>query len=261
MSTNNVGRPTNQQLIAEGRIPVSKRCKICQSGARDEITQMILNRAKYRDIIDKFGHLFKESLTPTNINSHKQHINVDAAVKEDRKTAIKAVVEYDDTTKALFEHRYDESFDKAAAADRMYKQRLANLLRLQHEVEELNAKEAEQDGILGDADLGLRRKLIQDLEVAYRGFNQDLLKHIQLDADLYVKQVSVQYIKQLQNAVLRFTQKFMDVLVKEVVDDLTRVRITEQLGDLLDAEIAPNLDPGKAITAEYEVVDNGGKSI
>lgn len=251
-----VGRPTNKQLLAEGKIPVSKQCKICQSGAKDEITQMILKRSSYRAIIEKFGHLFGTAgLSPTNINSHKQHVNVDAVVKSDRARAIAAVTEYTDITKQLFQHRYDEKFDKMAAADIMYRQRLENLLRLQHEIEQLNATEqASDDGKLTDADQGLRRKVIQDLEVAYRGFNQDLIKHIQLDADMYTKQLSVQYVKSMQESFLRFTQKFMDVLVKEITDDTTRERIAEQLGDLLDSEIAPNLDPAKAIDAEFEEV-------
>ncbi len=251
-----MGRPSNAELIASGKIPVSKVCKICQSGARDEITQMILNRATGRDIIDKFGHLFDTPLSPTNINSHKHHMDVNIAVKADREKAVAAVVEYNDTTKQLYQHKYDKAFDKAAAADVMYKQRLANLLFLQHEVEQLNAQETMQGGILSDADQGLRRKVIQDLEVAYRGFNQDLIKHIQLDADLYTKQLSVQYVNMIKNSVLRFTQKFMDVLVKEIPDDVTRVRVTEQLGDILDAELSPNLDPNKAIDVTDAVIED-----
>lgn len=252
-----MGRPSNADLIASGKIPVSKACKICQSGAKDEITQMILNRSTGRQIIEKFGHLFAESpLSPTNINSHKHHMDVNIAVKADREKAIAAVVEYSAETKQLFNHKYDKAFDKAAAADVMYKQRLANLLYLQHEVEQLNAQETMQGGKLSDADQGLRRKVIQDLEVAYRGFNQDLIKHIQLDSDLYTKQLSVQYIGMIKNSVLRFTQKFMDVLVKEIPDDVTRVRVTEQLGDILDTELRPNLDPNKVIDVEALEIEN-----
>ena len=257
--TSKVGRPSNKQLLAEGKIPISKACKVCQSGARDEITQMILSKTTYREVITKFGHLFDSEfpLSPTNLHSHKQHMNVEAAVKADRATIIKAVVEYDETTKDLFKHRYDEEFDKVAAADLMYKQRLSNLLGLQNEVEELNAKEKADDAkTLGDADQGLRRKLLLELEVAYRGFNQDLIKHIQLDADLYTKQVSVQYINQMKESFLRFTQKFMDVLVKEINDSVTRERITEQLGDLLDEEVSPNLDPAKAIATEFTEISD-----
>ena len=256
MPGSKVGRPTNEQLLAEGKIPVSKMCKICQSGAKDEITQMILNRSTGRQIMEKFGHLFSKGLTPTNIHSHKQHINVEVAVREDRKVMIKSVVEYNDTTKKLFQHRYDKHFDKMAAADVLYKQRLDNLLRLQHEVLQLNQLEEDNAGVLTDMDLGLRRKIIQDLEVAYRGFNQDLIKHIQLDSDLYTKQLSVQFVKRIELSILTFTQKFMDVIVKEINDDVIRERITEQLGDLLDAEIAPNLDPEKAIDTDVEIIES-----
>ena len=250
----NIGRPTNQQLIADGKIPVSKTCKICQSGARDEITQLIINRATGREIIDKFGHLFQEGLTPTNIHSHRQHINVDEAVKADRKKAVAANVEYNETTKALFQHKYDEKFDKAETADMLYKQRMANLFRLQHEIETLNAQEL-NESFLSESDKGLRRKLVTDLEVAYRGFNQDLLKHIQLDADLYVKQVSLQYINLVQNSFLRFTAKLMDVLVKEIPDPISRERLVEQVGDLLQEEVAPILDPNKAIDTDSEIIE------
>lgn len=249
------GRPRNEELLADGKIPVAKACKICNSGACDEITQMILNRATGRQIIEKFGHLFGDTgLTPTNIHSHKQHMNMDAAVKADRVKSIQANVVYSDTTKQLFQHKYNEDFDKMAAADTLYKQRLDNLFQLQREIEELNAKEKAQGTPLSDIDQGLRRKVIQDLEIAYRGFNQDLLKHIQLDADLYTKQVSLQYIELVKNSILRFTQKFMDVLVKEVADNATRIRVTEQLGDILDEQLAPALDPNKIVDAEFEEV-------
>jgi len=250
-----LGRPSNEKLLAEGKIPVSKTCKICNSGACDEITQMILDRATGRQIIEKFGHLFGDAgLTPTNIHSHKQHINVNAAVKADRAKAIQADTTYSETTKQLFQHRYDKDFDKMQAADTLYKQRLANLFQLQQEIEDLNNKEKVQGVPLSDIDQGLRRKVIQDLETAYKGFNQDLLRHIQLDADLYTKQVSLQYIELVKNSILRFTQKFMDVLVKEVADDATRIRVTEQLGDILDEQLAPTLDPNKIVDAEFEEV-------
>ena len=141
-----------------------------------------------------------------------------------------------------------------AAADVLYKQRLANLFQLQHEIEELNTNAKAAD-FISESDKGLRRKLVTDLEVAYRGFNQDLIKHIQLDSDLYTKQVSIQYIETVQNSFLMFTQKLMDVVVKEITDDLTRERLVEQLGDLLQSEIAPVLDPNKAIDAEIEIID------
>ena len=48
----------------------------------------------------------------------------------------------------------------------------------------------------------------------------------------------------------------MDVIVKEINDDVIRERITEQLGDLLDAEIAPNLDPEKAIDTDVEIIES-----
>lgn len=255
--SSSVGRPTNASLIADGIVPVSKRCKICQSGAKDEITQMMLNRATSRQIIEKFGHLFNPILTPTNIHSHKQHVNPEIAVQEDRRKAISIDVHYNEQTKALYKHRYDEAFDKEKASDALYKQRLENLLRLQHEVELLNEteKEALKEGkLLCDADQGLRRKVIQDLEVAYRGFNQDLLKHIQLDADLYTKQVSIQYMNMMKNTYLQFTQKLMDVLVKEIDDKLIRERLVEQVGDLLEGEVAPKLDPNKIAEADFEEI-------
>lgn len=251
-----MGRPSNAELIASGKIPVAKACKICQSGAKDEITQMILNRSTGRQIIEKFGHLFAEApLSPVNIHSHKQHMNVEVAVQADRAKITAGMVEYNETTKQLYQHRYDEHFDKVAASDVLYRQRLENLLRLQHEIEQLNHSEKVNGGLLSDADQGLRRKVIQDLELAYRGFNQDLIKHIQLDADLYTKQLSVKFVEDIKNSILRFTQKFMDVIVKEVPDNLTQRRITEQLGDLLDEELKPTLNPEKAVDADFEIED------
>lgn len=248
------GRPSNKQLIADGKLVVSTTCKICQSSVRDEITRAILNKEPSSSIIEKYGVYFTPKLTPTNIHSHKQHISPETAVKVDREKALLAVADYDPVTKELFKQKYTEKFDKMKAADELYKQRLQNLFYLQTEIQQYNELE-QREGPLEGADQAIRRKLITELEIAYRGFNQDLLKHIQLDADLYVKQVSIQYIESMRKAFLSFTQKFMDILVKEINDNVIRERVVEQLGDLLDTEVAPNLDPNKALEAEYEIVE------
>lgn len=257
MANKKVGRPSNRSLMRDGKMIKSKTCKICQSTACDDITQAILNKMPSSQIIANWGHLF-DSLTPTNIHSHKQHISPEAAVKAGRDTALATVPEneYNTVTKHLYKEKFDEEFDKMSAADTLYKQRLRNLFHLQSEIERYNKQEEMDGGILDDTDLAVRRKLIGDLEIAYRGFQQDLLKHIQLDADLYVKQVSVQYIESLKNAFLSFTSKFMDVMVKEISDSVSRERVKEQLGDLLDSEIAPLLEPGEAIDANFKVDDD-----
>lgn len=251
-----VGRPSNKSLIRDGKMIKSKTCKICRSTACNDITQAILKKMPSSQIISNWGHLFDPPLTPTNIHSHKQHISPEAAVKAGRDTALAAIPEndYNEVTKQLYKDKFDESFDKMDAADTLYKQRLQNLFHIQAEIERYNKQESMDGGILDDTDLAVRRKLISDLEIAYRGFQQDLVKHIQLDADLYVKQVSIQYIEHLKRAFFSFTTKFMDVMVKEINDDVTRERIKEQLGDLLDSEIAPVLDPNKAIDADFEEI-------
>lgn len=257
MSTDKkIGRPSNVSLMRDGRMIVSATCKVCKSTARNDITQAILKKMPSSQIIKNWGHLFDPSLTPTNIHSHKQHISPEAAVRAGRDTALATIPEddYNRITKELYKEKFDEDFDKMSAADTLYKQRLQNLFHLQSEIERYNKQEEIQDGLLDDTDLAVRRKLISDLEIAYRGFQQDLLKHIQLDADLYVKQISVQYIESLKKAFLSFTSKFMDVMVKEINDSTTRERVKEQLGDLLDAEISPLLEPTKAIDAEFEMV-------
>lgn len=256
-----VGRPSNKDLVAEGKMIVSATCKVCKSTARDDITQAILKKMPGSQIISNWGHLFEPPLTPTNIHSHKQHISPEAAVKAGRDTALATIPEdeYNVVTRQLYRENFDEEFDKMSAADTLYKQRLRNLFHLQSEIERYNKQEAMDGGLLDDTDLMIRRKLISDLEIAYRGFQQDLVKHIQLDADLYVKQVSIQYIESLKRAFLSFTSKFMDVMVKEITDDVTRERVKEQLGDLLDTEIAPILDPNKAVDAEFEEIPNNAK--
>lgn len=254
------GRPTNLSRIKDGKLIVSKSCKVCKSLVRDEITQCLLRGIAGSKIIAEYGHHFDPPLTPTNLHSHKQHINPEIAVKEDRKKAVATSMDYDPTTKELYRHKYDESFDKAKAADDLYRKRLDNLFYLQKEIETLNKTEREsENNELSVADANLRRKMIQDLEFAYKGFNQDLIKHIALDADLYVKQVNIQFIKMIQRAFIIFTRKFMDVLVKEIEDPVIRERLKEQLGDLLDTEVSPVLDPNKAIGAEYEVIEDDTK--
>jgi hypothetical protein len=262
MSTKKVGRPSNAELIKDGKMIVSSTCKICKSTARNDISQAILKKMPSSQIISNWGHLFDPPLTPTNIHSHKQHISPEAAIKAGRDTALATVPEneYNAVTKQLYKEKFDADFDKMSAADTLYRQRLRNLFHLQSEIERYNKQEEMNNGLLDDTDLAVRRKLISDLEIAYRGFHQDLLKHIQLDADLYVKQVSIQYIESLKKAFLSFTAKFMDVMVKEITDEVTRERVKEQLGDLLDAEITPILSPEKAITAEFEEIKDDVKS-
>ena len=256
MTDRKVGRPSNADLIKNGKMIRSKTCKVCGSTACNDITQAILKKMTSTEIIKNWGHLFEPPLTPTNIHSHKQHISPEAAVKAGRDTALATIPEgeYNVVTKQLYKEKFGKDFDKMNAADTLYKQRLGNLFHLQSEIERYNKQEEMNNGLLDDTDLAMRRKLISDLEIAYRGFQQDLVKHIQLDADLYVQQVSIQYIESLKKAFLSFTSKFMDVMVKEINDDVTRERVKEQLGDLLDAEIAPVLDPNKAIDANFEEV-------
>ena len=253
-----VGRPSNAELMKDGKMIRSKTCKVCGSTACDDISQAILKKMPSSQIIKNWGHLFNPPLTPTNIHSHKQHISPEAAVKAGRDTALATIPEgeYNKVTVQLYKEKFDKDFDKMSAADTLYRQRLRNLFHLQSEIERYNKQEEMDGGILDDTDTAVRRKLISDLEIAYRGFQQDLVKHIQLDADLYVKQVSIQYIESLKRAFLSFTAKFMDVMVKEITDNITRERVKEQLGDLLDAEISPLLEPTKVIEAEFEIEDD-----
>lgn len=257
MDKKTAGRPSNEKLIAQGKFIVSKACKICQSDVRDEITQDILNKVPSSQIIESYNSYFIDNpLTPTNIHSHKQHVSPETAVQQDRKRAIALSSDYSPETKELYAQKYHEQFDKLKASDNLYKQRLNNLFHLQAEIETLNQLEEENGGVLTESNVILRRSLIVQLEDAYRGFNQDLLKHIALDADLYTKQISVQFIKAIQGAYTVFIEKFMDVVVKEIPDALVRERVQEQLGDLLDTEVAPVLDPKNALPAVYAEVED-----
>jgi uncharacterized FlaG/YvyC family protein len=134
----------------------------------------------------------------------------------------------------------------------LYSQRLENLLHIQREIDSYNQQE--QLAPLSAHDIASRRTLIQDLEVAYRGFNQDLLKHIQLEADIFTKQISLQYVAEIKSTFLEFTKKFIDIIVREIPDQQLRTRIVENLTDLLDTIVAPKLDPRAAINADYEEI-------
>lgn len=251
------GRPSNETKLETGGMIVSKTCKICQSQVRDEITQAILQKQSSTVIIEKYNSFFDGTLTATNIHSHKKHVSPDAAVKADREKALAQVTEYTPATKALYQHQYDKAFDKQKAADEMYKQRLANLFRLQHEIEQLNATEVERP--LSTMETGTRRDLIRDLEISYRGFQQDLIKHIQVDADILTSQLSLKFVESVYAAYLAFTQKFIDVMIKEIDDKLIRERVKEQLIELLDSVVKPHLDPEKTLDAKYEIIPNETK--
>jgi hypothetical protein len=155
------GRPSNKNLISNGVFVVSRTCKICQSPVMNEITQCILRGISSSKIIAEYGHHFDPVLTPTNIHSHKQHVNPEIAVVEDRKRALTTTKDFNPTTKALYAHKYDEEFNKAKASDDLYRQRLDNLFHLQKEIEILNQLE-EQNGSLTESETSKRYKIIQD---------------------------------------------------------------------------------------------------
>ncbi|KKK56526.1 hypothetical protein LCGC14_3063650, partial [marine sediment metagenome] len=90
MAAKKVGRPSNAELMKDGKMIVSKTCKICGSTARDDITQAIFQKIPSSTIIQNWGHLF-DTLTPTNIHSHKRHISPEAAIKAGRDNALATV--------------------------------------------------------------------------------------------------------------------------------------------------------------------------
>ena len=74
-----------------------------------------------------------------------------------------------------------------------------------------------------------RKELIIDLDLAYRGFTQDLLKHIQVDSAVLAQHANIRLVNDVRNAITQFIHSFMDVVVKEITDPITGLKMKKKI--------------------------------
>lgn len=231
-------------------------CKICQSPYANEITKALLEGVSGEEIRREFNQLdyFKDKpLNPTNIHSHKKHMNPEALAETDYKVIVQREMTHDPELAALFQQKYDEKFDRLKALDELYKQRLLNLGVLQYELEQL--KSIPSDQVTG-ADKARIQELTLSLDSALDSVGNVILKHIRTDQGPAPKNINIMYINHVKGGVEKFIEAFMDVLVTEVSDPVTQMRVKEKLIEKLDETMAPVLDVKKLTEAEYEVVED-----
>jgi len=236
-----------------GLLRVSKRCKICQNlPYLNEITTVLLEgQMTYREIIEKWGDKFTPPLTPTNINSHKNHCNPKKAAEIDAKKRELSLVDLDPAVVELYKQKYDETLNKIKTVSLLYEARVKNLWELlayKKSIENINASERSV------AD----RKTLKDLTISIdeimRGLTKDLLTHVKIEQGPGTVNVNIAMVQNFKEGVTKFIEDFVEVLIEEIDDPLIQNRIKERFVEKLDERILPLLDPKKAIIVDAKIV-------
>lgn len=248
------GRPANEDLKALGLLRTSPKCKICQSPHKNEITQLILEGVSGEEIRRRFNkteHFQKNPLNAVNIHSHKKHCDPEALAKVDHQNKLRKKARYDPVVNDLYQHQYNTTLDKLKTVEQMYRQRLLNLGEIQLELEGFKSIPIEERATMDNAKI---RELTGDVNEILHGLTQDMLKHQKIEEGS-PKQINVVFINNFKSGVEKFIDAFVNVLVTELDDSVTRERIKEKFITELDNTVSPLLDE-KAIEAEYTIVHN-----
>jgi len=236
-----------------GLLRVSKVCKICKSQYRNEITAALLSGMTYREIIEKWGDKFTK-LNPVNINSHRKHCDPRMVAKIDANKRELSLVDFSPAVMKLYQQKYDETLNKVRTVNLLYDARLRNLWEL------LSAKKHIEEIKVADR-TGFDKKQLQDLTTAIdeimKGLTKDLLNHIKIETQGPSQiNVNVAFVQNFKDSMEKFIEDFVDVLVQEIEDPLTRDRVRERFVEKLDERISPMLDPKKAIIVDAKIVDS-----
>lgn len=248
------GRPSNDDLKSRGILRTSSKCKICQSPHKDEITRLMLegslNGEQIRKRFNEMEHFKTKPLNPTNINSHKKHCDPTALAKVDHQNKLRKRAKFDPVTEQLYQHKYDKAFDKLNAVDAMYKQRLLNLGEVQLELESLKETPMENRTPIEDAKI---RELTLQVDDILHSVTADMLRHTKVEEGSG-KQINIIFINNVRLGVEKFIKAFVDVMVDEIDDSVTRERLKEKFIEQLDQNVSPTLDD-KIIEAEFEIIN------
>lgn len=236
-----------------GLLRISKKCKICQSLYRDEITAALLNGMIYREIIETWGGDKIEKLSPVNINSHRKHCDPKAVAKIDANKRELSLADLPPSVVQLYQQKYDEALNKFKTVNLLYDARLRNLWEL------LSMKKHIENTKVGDradADKRQLKDLTTSIDEIMKGLTKDLLNHIKIETQgSGVVHVNVAMVQNFKTGITEFIEDFMDVLVEEIDDPLTREKIKERFVEKLDTRISPLLDPSKMVTVDAKIID------
>ena len=236
-----------------GLLRVSKKCKICLSPYRSEITVDLLSGMTYHNIIAKWQEKFPKKLNQVNINSHRKHCDPRAVAKIDANKRELSLVDFSPAVMELYQQKYNETLNKVKTVNLLYDARLRNLWEL------LSAKKHIEEIKVADR-TGFDKKQLQDLTTAIdeimKGLTKDLLTHIKIEQGPGTVNVNVLMVQNFRDGIEKFIEDFVDVLVQEIEDPLTRDRVRERFVEKLDERISPLLDPRKAIIVDAKIIDN-----
>lgn len=235
-----------------GLLRISKKCKICQSPHREEITKALLNGMTYREIIKTWGDKFTSTLNPVNINSHRKHCDPKAVAKIDANKRELSLTDFSPAVVQLFQQKYDEALNKFKTVNLLYDARLRNLwelLSMKKHIEEVKIVDRT------DAEKRQLKDLTTAIDEIMKGLTKDLLNHIKIEQGPGVVQVNVAMVTNFKKGIEEFIDDFMDVLVEEIDDPLTREKIKERFVEKLDTRISPLLDPSKMVTVDAKIID------
>lgn len=247
------GSGNRPQEKIPGLLRISKKCKICQSSCRDEITMALLNGMKYREIIEKWGDKI-ENFGQVNINSHRKHCDPKAVAKIDVNRRELSLVDLDPAVVQLYQQKYDEALNKFKTVSLLYDARLKNLWELLAAKKNLESKPAaEKDGFYNKE----IKELTTAIDEIMKGLTKDLLNHIKIESQgPGLVQVNVAMVSNFKKGITEFIEDFMDVLVGEIDDPLARERIKERFIEKLETRISPLLDPSKMVTVDARIIDD-----
>ena len=234
-----------------GLLRISKKCKICKSQYRNEITMDLLGGMTYHGIIAKWKD--KIYLNPVNINSHRKHCDPRMVAKIDANKRELSLVDFSPAVMKLYQQKYDETLNKVKTVNLLYDARLRNLWELLSAKKHIEDKKKEEKTELDKLDL---HKLTVAIDEIMKGLTKDLLTHIKIEQGPGVTNVNILMVQNFRDGIEKFIEDFVDVLVQEIEDPLTRDRVRERFVEKLDERISPLLDPKMMVTADAKIVDN-----
>lgn len=233
-----------------GLLRISKKCKICKSQYRNEITMDLLGGMTYHGIIAKWKD--KIYINPVNINSHRKHCDPRMVAKIDANKRELSLVDFSPAVMKLYQQKYDETLNKVKTVNLLYDARLRNMWELLSAKKHIEDKKKEERTELDKLDL---HKLTVAIDEIMKGLTKDLLTHIKIEQGPGVTNVNILLVQNFRDGIEKFIEDFVDVLVQEIEDPLTRDRVRERFVEKLDERISPLLDPKMMVIADAKIVD------
>ena len=250
-------RVSFEELKAKGILKKSKACKICKSPHYESITKDLLSGLSGNEVIRRYNQLpyfTDKPLNAANISNHRRHCNPRALAKTDYQKMLANQARYSDEVKALYQQRYDATFNKLKTVDDMYRQRLRNLWELQRELETLKTVD---ETSRSKENIARIQDLTMTIDASLHMLTQDVLRNIQVEQGPQ-KNVNVIFVNNVKSGIEDFIEAFVDVLITEIDDAILCSRLKDKFIEKADEFVAPLLDD-KQINGSIEIISNSKK--